>query len=141
MRAMEIRQLIALTEPRVFELIRAVAEDPSTPLDSRNASALAALGLDKIEEWANQVRQKAQQTADTGYLAYETIKIGEVLADLSAGLCLLFGYPLGSRHAALVHRLVRRWRRARSTCWTRPAPAIRKWWGHTGKTLKAGSRF
>jgi patatin-related protein len=109
LRAVEIRQLIALTEPRVFELIRAVASDPANPLDSARASALPTLNLATIERWADEVRKKAQQTADTSYLAYETIKIGEVLADLSAGLCGFIGYPATSRHAALVHRLVQRW--------------------------------
>jgi patatin-related protein len=109
LRAVEIRQLIALTEPRVFELIQTVASDPANPLNIARASALPTLDLDTIECWADEVRKKAQQTADTSYPAYETIKIGEVLSDLSAGLCGLIGYPATSRHAALVHRIVRRW--------------------------------
>lgn len=109
LRALEIRQLIALTEPRVFELIRAVAQKKDNPLDSGRVGALSTLSLDTIELWADEVRKEAQRTADAFYAAYEAIKIGEVLADLSAGLCALLRYPATSRHAALVHRMVRRW--------------------------------
>lgn len=108
-RAIEIRQLIALTEPRVFELIEAVATQESNPLKSEQASALPTLHLDTIELWADTVRETAQRTADAAYAAYEAIKVNEVLADLSAGLCGLLRYPTTSRHAALAHRMVRRW--------------------------------
>lgn len=108
LRATEIRQLIALTEPRVFKLIQTVAEQRSN-LKSWQAGTLATLDLTTIELWSEIVRKEAQQTAGASYVAYEAIKIGEVLADLSAGLCASLRYPVASRHAALVHRMVRRW--------------------------------
>ena len=85
-RAAEIKRLIDLTEPAVEELIQKTCEIMEE-VEANDAASLYSLSVDNIDGLSRAVQEEAAGAAGAGYLAYHTIKLGEVVHDLATGIC------------------------------------------------------
>ena len=100
-RVAQIKHLIQVLKPKVDQLIQQVIKT--------HVREIRVPEWTQLEAWREEIRQRAEGEAGAAFYSYTALKLNAVVEHLGRAICRLLNYPVGSRQAILVARVVQAW--------------------------------
>ncbi len=100
-RVAQIKHLIQVLKPKVDQLIHKVI--------NVSVDEIRVPEWTKLEAWRDDIRQRAEGEAGAAFHSYTALKINAVVEHLGRAIRRLLNYPVGSRQAILVARIMQAW--------------------------------